>query len=181
MSTKFIIYKIFIEIYRKPKKAQSRFFRHNCTRGHAFRKCDIYTTGFQLSQMSGEFFLTARCYACAVYAMALCPSVCLSGCPSVTSRCSTKTGKRRITKITPQDSPGTLVFRSQRSPRNSTWVNPCRGTKCRWGGSKSATFDKYLATSRKRHKIDAWFILKSNRKTYAFYRMVTLPMTLSDR
>ena len=27
--------------------------------------------------------------------------------------------------------------------------------------------------------IDAWFLLKSNRKSYALYRMVTLPMTLS--
>ena len=35
-------------------------------------------------------------------------SVCLS--VSVTSRCSTKTAKRRITQTTPHDSPGTLVF-----------------------------------------------------------------------
>jgi len=35
------------------------------------------------------------------------------------------------------------------------------------------------AISRKRYKIDAWFLLKSNRKSYALYRMVTLPMTLS--
>ena len=41
----------------------------------------------------GSIF-TARCYASAVLAMALCPSVCLS----VTSRCSTKTAKRRITQ-----------------------------------------------------------------------------------
>ena len=32
----------------------------------------------------------------------------------------------------------------------------------------------------KRYKIDAWFLLKSNGKSYALYRMVTLPMTLSD-
>jgi len=34
------------------------------------------------------------------------PSVCLS----VTSRCSTKTAKRKITQTTPHDSPVTLVF-----------------------------------------------------------------------
>ena len=51
------------------------------------------------------FLFTARCYASAVLAMALCPSVR----PSVTSRCSTKTAKRRITHTTPYDSPGTLV------------------------------------------------------------------------
>ena len=44
---------------------------------------------------------TARCYASAILAMALCLSV--------TSRCSTKTAKRRITQTTPHDSPGTLV------------------------------------------------------------------------
>ena len=33
--------------------------------------------------------------------------------------------------------------------------------------------------SRKRYKIDAWFLLKSNRKSYALYRMVTLPVTVS--
>jgi len=37
-------------------------------------------------------------------------SVCLSVCPSDTSQCSTKTAKRRITKTTPHDSPGTLVY-----------------------------------------------------------------------
>ena len=51
-------------------------------------------------------------------------SVCL--CLSVTIRCSTKTTKRRITQTTPHDSPGTLVFWCQRSPRNSTGVAPTR-------------------------------------------------------
>jgi len=51
----------------------------------------------------------------------VCPSVCLS----VTSRRSTKTAKR-ITQTTPHDSSGTLVFWSQRSPRNSTGINPAR-------------------------------------------------------
>jgi len=49
---------------------------------------------------------TARCYASAVLAIPLCPSVRLS----VTSRCSTKTAKRRITQTTSYDSPGSLVF-----------------------------------------------------------------------
>ena len=39
--------------------------------------------------------------------------------------------------------------------------HPYRGAKFRWGGSKSATFDKELALSRKRYKIDAWFLLNS--------------------
>ena len=37
-------------------------------------------------------------------------SVRVCVCLSVTSRCSTKTGKRRITQTTPHDSAGTLVF-----------------------------------------------------------------------
>ena len=56
-------------------------------------------------------------------------SVCPSVRPSVTSRSSTKTAKRRITQTTRHDSPGTLVFGCQRSPRNSTGVTPCGGAK----------------------------------------------------
>jgi len=41
--------------------------------------------------------ITARCYASAVYAVALCLSVGLS----VTSLCSAKTAKRRIAQATP--------------------------------------------------------------------------------
>jgi len=126
-----------------------------------------------------QLIFTAGCYASPVLAMALCPSVRLSVRPSVTSRSSTKTAKCRITQTTPHDSPGTPVFWCQRSPRNSTGVTPYGGTKCRWCGSKSATLHKLPAISRKRYKIDAWFPLKSNRKSYALYRMVTLPMTLS--
>jgi len=43
----------------------------------------------------------------------------------------TKTAKHRITQTTPHDSPGTLVFWCQRSPRNSTGVIPYEGAKCR--------------------------------------------------
>jgi len=93
-------------------------------------------------------FFIARCYASAVLAMGLC--LCLSMSVSVTSRCSTKTAKRRITQTTPHDTPGTLVFWWQKSSRNSTGVTPYGGAKCRWGGSKSVTLDKYLAISRKR-------------------------------
>ena len=44
--------------------------------------------------------------------------------PSVTSRSPTETAKHRITQTTSHDSPGTLVFWCQRSPRNSTKVTP---------------------------------------------------------
>jgi len=97
----------------------------------------------------------------------------VSVCPSVTSWSSTKTAKHRITQTTPHNSPGTLVYWGQRSPRNSTWVTPYGGAKCRWGGWCR------WAVSQKRYKIDARFLLKSNRKSHAIYRMVILPMTLS--
>ena len=58
--------------------------------------------------------------------------VSVSVCLSVTSRSSTKTDKRRITQTTPHDSPGTLVFWCQTSPRNSTGVTPYEGAE--WGG-----------------------------------------------
>jgi len=90
----------------------------------------------------GIIIFTARCYASAVLAMALCLSVCLSVRPSITSRSSTKTAKQRITRTTPYNSPGTLVLWRQRSPRNSTGVTPYEGAECRWGGSKSVTFDQ---------------------------------------
>ena len=68
-------------------------------------------------------------------------SVCLS--VSVTCQSCTKTAKRRITQTTPHDSPGNVVFWSQRSPRNSTGMTPYEGAKCRWSGSKSATRKRY--------------------------------------
>jgi len=73
---------------------------------------------------------TERCYASAVLAMALCMSVR----PSITSRSSTKRPNIGSHK-TPHDIPGTLVFWSKRSPRNSTGITPYGGAKCRWGGS----------------------------------------------
>ena len=49
------------------------------------------------------------------------PSLCLR--LSVTSRYCVKTTKHRITQATLHDSPRSLVFWCQRSPRNSTGVN----------------------------------------------------------
>ena len=103
-------------------------------------RCSTKTARRQIrptvTHSSAGTLVTPRCYASAVLAMGLC--LCLS----VTSRSSAKTAKHRITQTTPHDSAVTLVFCRQRSPRNSTGVTPYEGAKCRWGGSKSATFDK---------------------------------------
>jgi len=128
------------------------------------------------SFMPFPMIFTARCYTSAVLAIALCLSVR----PSVTSRCSTKTAKGRITKITSHDSPGTLVFWRQRSPRNSTGVTPYGGTKMQVWWVNIGDFRQITGyISKTVYKIDAWFLLKWNMKSYALYRTVALPMTLS--
>ena len=58
--------------------------------------------------------------------------------PSVTSRCSTKTAKHRITQTTPYDSPGTLVFCCRKSRQNSNGVTANGGAKCRCGRLNAA-------------------------------------------
>jgi len=59
-------------------------------------------------------FLPRDALLSAVYAVVVCLSVCLCVCVcvcvSVTLRYCIKTAKRRITQITPHDSPLTLVF-----------------------------------------------------------------------
>ena len=72
---------------------------------------------------------TARRYASAVLAVIMCLSVR----PSVTSRSCTKMAKPRLTLRTAYDSPETLVFRYQKSWRNSNDITPNGGAKERWG------------------------------------------------
>jgi len=83
-------------------------------------------------------------------------SVCL--CLSVTSRSSTKTAKRRITQTTPHDTPGTLVFWCQRSPRNSTGITPYEGAECSWGGQ-----NRRLSTNNR------LYIENGKRQTHSFH------------
>ena len=76
---------------------------------------------------------TARRYASAVYAVALC--LCLSQCPSVsmsvTSRFSTKTTKLRIKQTTPLYSPGRLIFLTPKISAKFDRTKPLRGAECR--------------------------------------------------
>ena len=80
----------------------------------------------------GSVIFTARCYASAVLAMALCPSVC----PSVTSRCSTKTAKRRITQKTSHDS----SFRTPKISAKFHRDHPLRGRQIQVGWVKIGDF-----------------------------------------
>ena len=99
-------------------------------------------------------FYRATAMLSAVYAVVVCPSVCV--CVSVTLRYCIKTAKRRITQITLHNSPLTLVFWHQSSLRNSKGITPYGGEKCRWGGLKFVTFDEKRAITRKRYKIDVY-------------------------
>ena len=69
-------------------------------------------------------------------------SVCLSVRPSVTSRCSTKTAKHRITQTTPHDTTRDSSFLTPKISAKFDRGHPLRGRQMQVGASKSATFDK---------------------------------------
>ena len=71
---------------------------------------------------------TARCYACAVLATGLCPSVCL---------CLSQVGVllKRITQTTSHDSPRDSSFLTPKISAKFYRGNPYGDAKCRWGGS----------------------------------------------
>jgi len=138
--------------------------RHTHTHTHTHTTTTAYTA---LSIAVARYMPSSSC-------------VCVCVCVSVTLRHCIKTTKRRITQTKPHDSPMTLVFWCQRSQRNSNWITPYGSDKCRWGGLKMVTFDEKHTITRKRYKIDVKFLLKSNRKSYALYRMAMFPTTLGD-
>jgi len=69
--------------------------------------------------------------------------VCLSVRPSVASRCSTETAKRRITQTTPHESPGIPVFWYRKSWQNWNGVTRTEASNTDGVGYswKLATFD----------------------------------------
>ena len=113
----------------------------NYCRYHSYSSPDLFFYSSFYSIPVSTFFysisipviFTARRYASAVLAVIVCLSVrlsvCPSVCPSVTSRSCTKMAKPRIRLTTPYDSPETLVFRCQKSWRNSNDITPNGGAK----------------------------------------------------
>jgi len=93
-----------------------------------------------LASVKFRLVFTARCYASAVLAMALCLSVRPSVCPSV--RPSQVSVLLKRLNVGSHNTPGNLVYWCQRCPRNSIGVTSYEGVKRRWGGSKSANFNK---------------------------------------
>jgi len=71
----------------------------------------------------------------------------VSVCLSVTSRCSTKTAKRRMIQTTPHDSPGTLVFFKPKISAKFDRGHPLRGHQMQVGWVKIGDFRQI---SRKR-------------------------------
>jgi len=57
-------------------------------------------------------------------------------------------------------------------------VNLSCAKKC--GVEKTCDFQQTTRSSRKWYKTDIWFIWKVKRKSYALFRMVILPMTVSE-
>jgi len=98
--------------------------------------------------------LTTRCYASAVYAVIVCPSVHsvrLSVHPS--PRYCTKTAKRRITQTMPYDSPRTLSFLMPKISAKFQRCHPQRGRQIQVSRLQSAIFDQYFDISQRRCKI----------------------------
>ena len=109
-------------------------------------------------------------------------SVCHSVRPSVTSQSSTKTAKRRITQTTPHDSPWDSSFQIPKISAKFDRGHSLQGHQMQVWWVKIGDFPQitgYISKTVGADKTDAWFLLKSNRKSYVLYRMVTLPMTLS--
>ena len=93
---------------------------------------------------------------CTVFAMLawymLWPYVCLFVCLSLTSRCSTKTAKCRITQTTPLDSPGTS-FLMPKIASEFDWGHPVWGHQMQVVQVKIGDLQQM---SRKWYEIDAY-------------------------
>ena len=116
-----------------------------------------------------QFIFTVRAMLCVVYATALCLCVCLSQVGVLLKWLNI--GIHKQWHMIAQG----LQFYDAKNLQNSKGVTPNGGAKCRWG-SPSWQISTNNLLSRKRYKIDAYkvdaqFLLKTNRKSYALYRM----------
>jgi len=119
---------------------------------------------------------TARCYASAVLAVALC----LSGLSVRPSQLAVllkwlNVGSYKQHHTIAQG----LLFSDAKDLREIRPGPPPAGRQMQVGWVKIGDFRQIAGYILKTVKIDALFLLKSNRKSYALYRMVVLPMTLS--
>jgi len=111
----------------------------------------------------------------AVFAVALCPPVCLS----VTLVHCIQTAEDIVKLLSRPGSPNILVFWPPAPILNSKGNRFSRGTKYkRW--EHFTIFDWNCGLSRKLYEIGPWLLWNINRKSYALYQMVTFSMTLTD-
>ena len=108
----------------------------------------------------------------------MCLSVCLSVRPSqvgvLLKRLNVVSHKQHHTIAQG------LYFSEAKDLREIRPGSPLQERQMQVGWVKIGDFRQIAGYISKRYKIDAWFLLKSNRKSYALYQMVTLPMTWSD-
>jgi len=118
---------------------------------------------------------TARCYASAVLAMVLCPCLCL--CLSLVGVLLKwlNVGSQKQHHTIAHDS----SFLKSKISVKFDLGHPLRGRQMQVGWVKISDFwqiTSYISkTVKDRHIVS----IKVNRKSYALYRMVALPMTLS--
>jgi len=117
---------------------------------------------------------TARRYASAVYAMVLCLSVC----PSITSRWLIKMATCIITQIKPHDSQGTLVFWRRRPWWNSIGVVSNGSAKYIGLVGKTCHFRQLHLENGTRYRL-VQFLWKVNEKSCALSNGDILPVTLN--
>jgi len=123
-----------------------------------------YTSSF----LSVSFF-PARRWLARLLAAVVCFSVCLSVRPYVTSRYSTETAKRSITRTTPHDSPRILVFCHPKSRQNSNGVTLNGGSKCRWGRLNAcAVAYNWRLSTRSVVNLARWQVYHTERPPYLF-------------
>ena len=108
--------------------------QHNQRHISVWRQNNSYSGFYRVSYMLARYQLLS----------CVCPSVCPSARPFVTSRSCTKMAKLRITVTTPCDSAGTLVFRCQNSPWNSNRIIPT-GTPNRGGVGSNRRFSTNIS------------------------------------
>ena len=118
---------------------RSRFF--GITGSEKYRKSPAFYPHISTRTL-WHFFLSMLAFLLVFYRAMLCirgtshgpVSVCLSQVGVLLKRLNVGSHKQHHT-IAQEN------WR-QRSPRNSTGLTPYEGAECRWGGSKSATFDQ---------------------------------------
>ena len=104
--------------------------------------CNSISTYKLLHFFLNSFYRAMLCIRdSAVLAMGLCPSVCVRVCLSQAG-VLLKRQNVRITQTTPHDTPRESSFLMPKISAKFDRITPYDGAECRWGGSKSATFDK---------------------------------------